>query len=51
MRGVGRDGIESAWGWWLVLAIASLGFGAVTAVPILLKPLAREWGTGAASIA
>lgn len=55
MQGMqGGGGIESARSWWLAalaLVIASLSFGAVTAVPILLKPLAREWDTGAASIA
>lgn len=45
--------VESASSWWragLALLIASLSFGAVTAVPILLKPLMAEWGVGAASI-
>ncbi len=47
-------GIECAYSWWLaalVLVISSISFGAVSAVPVLLKPLAREWNTGAASIA
>lgn len=35
----------------MTLVIASLSFGAVTSVPILLKPLARYWETGASSIA
>nr|WP_077562448.1 MFS transporter [Polaromonas sp. C04]OOG53210.1 hypothetical protein B0E49_12185 [Polaromonas sp. C04] len=35
----------------MTLVIASLGFGAVTSVPILLKPLARYWETGASTIA
>lgn len=48
------DTVESAQSWWravLVLAMASVSFGAVTAVPILMKPLMAEWGTGTASIA
>jgi len=48
------DSIESAYSWWLAaltLIITSLSIGAVTAVPILLKPLAQEWITGAGSIA
>ena len=45
--------IECAYSWWLtllVLVIASISFGAVTAVPVLLKPLRHEWHTGAAAI-
>ena len=50
----GHDSIECAYSWWMaamVLVIASISFGAVIAVPVLLKPLAHEWHTGAASIA
>lgn len=49
-----RDSVESPYGWWVAcvtLLIASLSFGAVTSIPVLLKPLAREWGTGASTIA
>lgn len=46
--------IESAYSWWIAgitLVIASLSFGAVTSIPVLLKPLARDWGTGAGTVA
>jgi MFS family permease len=49
-----QDSIESPYGWWVAcvtLLIASLSFGAVTSIPVLLKPLARDWGTGASTIA
>lgn len=35
----------------MTLVIASLSFGAVTSVPILLKPLAHHWQTGASTVA
>ena len=34
----------------LTLVITSLSFGAVTSVPILLKPIAAEWGSGVRSV-
>ena len=46
--------IETAYGWWLAaltLLIASIGFGAATCVPILLKPLSRELGASTAALA
>ncbi|VTU38406.1 MFS transporter [Variovorax sp. PBL-E5] len=46
--------IETAYSWWLAaltLLIASIGFGAATCVPILLKPLSREWGASTAALA
>lgn len=46
--------IETAYSWWLAaltLLIASIGFGAATCVPILLKPMAREWGVSTATLA
>ncbi len=46
--------IQSAYGWWIALVtlvIASISFGAVTSVPILLKPLSTDWQTGASTIA
>lgn len=41
--------IESWYSWWvaaLSLLVASISFGAVTSVPILLKPMSQEWGVG-----
>lgn len=35
----------------MTLVIASLSFGAVTSIPVLLKPLARHWETGASTVA
>lgn len=49
----GTGSIESVWSWWVAavaVLMASLGFGAVMAVPVLLKPLAAEWNTGATSV-
>lgn len=46
--------IESRYSWWIAvigLTIGALSFGAVTSVPILLKPLSRHWETGASSVA
>lgn len=46
--------LQSRYSWWVAfvtLVIASLSFGAVTSVPVLLKPLAVEWGTGAGTVA
>ncbi len=46
--------IESSYSWWvaaITLVIASLSFGAVTSIPILLKPLSHHWETGASTIA
>lgn len=48
-----RASIESAASWWIAavaLVMASLSFGAISAVPVLLKPLAAEWGVGASPI-
>ncbi|MCC2677010.1 MAG: transporter [Ramlibacter sp.] len=44
---------ENAYSWRVAavtLMIASLSFGAVTSVPILLKPLTQHWQTGASTI-
>lgn len=46
--------IETTYSWWLAaltLLIASIGFGAATCVPILLKPMSREWGASTAALA
>jgi MFS family permease len=46
--------IENGYSWRVAaatLVIASLSFGAVTSVMVLLKPLAHHWETGASSIA
>lgn len=46
--------IETAYGWWLAalsLLVASIGFGAATSVPILLKPIAHEWGASTSTLA
>lgn len=46
--------VQTPYGWWVAcvtLVIASISFGSVTSVPILLKPLAREWQVGASTIA
>jgi MFS family permease len=50
----GPASIETRYGWWVAvvtLVIASLSFGAVTSVPVLLKPLAQGWHTGASTVA
>lgn len=54
--GVQRDGrtIENGYSWRVAavtLMIASLSFGAVTSIPILLKPLTHHWDAGASTIA
>lgn len=54
--GVSRSSpsVQTPYGWWVAcvtLVIASISFGAVTSVPVLLKPLARDWQTGASTIA
>ena len=49
-----QPSIETAYGWWLAaltLVVASIGFGAATCVPILLKPMARDWGASASELA
>jgi len=49
-----RTSIESAYGYWLAaitLLIASLSFGAVTSVAVLLKPIAKEWSLGSGDVA
>lgn len=46
--------VQTPYGWWVAcvtLVIASISFGAVTSVPVLLKPLAQDWQTGASTIA
>ncbi len=46
--------IEHAYSWWvaaLALLIASLGFGAATSIPILLKPLAQSWNSSVGTLA
>lgn len=46
--------IQSAYGWWIAfvtLVIASISFGAVTSIPVLLKPLSNDWQAGASTIA
>jgi len=46
--------IESRYSWWvaaMTLVIASLSFGAVTSIPVLLKPLASHWEKGASTVA
>jgi MFS family permease len=43
------DAFDSPYSWRVIiltLVITSLSFGAVTSVPILLKPIAAEWGSG-----
>lgn len=45
--------IETWYSWWvaaLALLIASISFGAVTSVPILLKPMSREWGVSVGTL-
>jgi MFS family permease len=45
--------IECAYSWWIAamaLMAASLSFGALMSVPVLLKPLSKEWQVGAAPI-
>lgn len=45
--------IESAGSWWVAavaLVMSSVSFGAIIAVPVLLKPLATHWAVGAGSI-
>ncbi|AEC20997.1 hypothetical protein PT7_2457 [Pusillimonas sp. T7-7] len=46
--------IETPYSWWLALVtlvITSLSFGAVTSIPVLLKPLAHDWNVGVGTIA
>jgi MFS family permease len=46
-------GFDSPYSWRVIvltLVITSLSFGAVTSVPILLKQIAAEWGSGVRSI-
>lgn len=45
--------IESWYSWWvaaLALLMASISFGAVTSVPVLLKPMSQEWGVGVGTL-
>lgn len=46
--------IESPYAWWVAavtLLLGSISFGAVTAVPILMKPISAEWGGSVAATA
>lgn len=46
--------IETQYSWYVAiigLTIGALSFGAVTSVPILMKPLSRHWATGASNVA
>lgn len=46
--------LDSRWSWWVAtvgVVIGALSFGAVTSVPILLKPLSLHWNTGASTVA
>ncbi|WP_332816032.1 MFS transporter [Ramlibacter sp.] len=50
----GPASIQSLYSWWvacITLVIASISFGAVTSIPVLLKPLASDWQAGASTIA
>jgi MFS family permease len=41
--------IETNYGWWMAfitLLITSISFGAVTSIPILIKPMAMDWNVG-----
>lgn len=54
MYRVAPTSIETAYSWWLAaltLVIASIGFGAATSVPILLKPMAQDWNVNTATLA
>ena len=47
------DVFDSPYSWRVIiltLVITSLSFGAVTSLPILLKPIAAEWGSGVRSV-
>lgn len=53
-RAMIETSVQTPYGWWVAcvtLLIASISFGAVTSVPVLLKPMARDWQTGASTIA
>lgn len=46
--------IETTYSWWVALVtliITSLSFGAVTSIPVLLKPLAEDWNVEVGTIA
>lgn len=54
VKAVEEPSIQSAYGWWVAfvtLVIASISFGAVTSIPVLLKPLSSDWQAGASTIA
>lgn len=45
---------DSPWSWWVAaigVVMGALSFGAVTSVPILLKPLSLHWNAGAGTVA
>lgn len=45
--------VDSPFSWWVAVtavAMGGLSFGAVTSVPILLKPLSQDWQAGASTI-
>ncbi|HSV81392.1 MAG TPA: MFS transporter [Ramlibacter sp.] len=44
---------DSRFSWWVAgtaVAMGALSFGAVTSVPILLKPLSQDWRAGASTV-
>lgn len=46
--------MDSVYSWWvaaLALLIGSASFGAVTSIPILLKPLTEDWGASTRALA
>ncbi|HMP09499.1 MFS transporter [Hydrogenophaga sp.] len=46
--------VDSAYSWWIAavtLLMASIGFGAATVVPILLRPIAADLGQSTAAVA
>lgn len=54
--GAAITSVESAYSWWVLIAsllVASLSFGAVTTVPVLMKPMAEElaWSRSALGLA
>lgn len=50
----GEDTPDSLRSWWVAaigVAMGALSFGAVTSIPILLKPISLHWSTGASTVA
>lgn len=46
--------LDSPWSWWVAavgVMVGAVSFGAVTSIPILLKPLSLHWNTGASTVA